>query len=368
MNELSAFKYKINQTVVTTIADEISQVYSSFSKNDFIKVSSDLDSLELKQRVLLITDSLKKHLPTDYLKSVTIICRVLDSNKLEGFALWPFSEYIAQYGLNHFDESMKAMYLLTQKFTSEFAIRPFFLKDHKRVLQFLKKWAKDKNPHVRRLVSEGSRPLLPWGMKLPQFLDSPFPTLILLEKLKFDEELYVRKSVANHLNDLSKHHPIKVIETLRNWENQCPSKHFKKISWIKKHALRTLIKKGHPQALKLMGVKTDAKITMSDLSLKKNVIHVGGVLEFSFELTSTAKTKQNIVIDYLIHFVKANQKTKAKIYKLKSTIINPGEKITVQKKHSLRKITTMTYYNGEHLISVQLNGKILATQKWILKT
>src|SRR5690606_14818811 len=186
-----------------------------------------------------------------------------------------------QFGLDHFDESMKAMYILTQRFTSEFAIRPFLLKNHTRVLKYFAKYASDKNVHVRRWVSEGSRPLLPWGQKIPIFVMDPTHTLLLLDKLKFDEELYVRKSVANHLNDISKNHPQVVIEILRMWEKDLPAIHLAKLQWIKRHALRTLIKKGHGGALKLMGVSGKASVEVKNFSLNKKRFKLHDTLNLS---------------------------------------------------------------------------------------
>ncbi len=358
-------KNSINPAVVSTIAQQISKFYPQFDKKEFLKVASKLPALDLKARVIAVAEELKKHLPESYSKSIQIINQVVASDQLEGFALWPFSEYISKYGILDFDLSMLAMHLLTQKFTSEFAVRPFFIHDSKKVLKYFKTWTKDENHHVRRWVSEGSRPLLPWGMRLPQFVTDPSDTLILLEQLKYDEELYVRKSVANHLNDISKHHPKLVIETISRWEKNAPTKHQPKMIWIKRQALRTLIKKGNPEALKLMGVKGDAKIKMSPILLNQSKFKIGDQLQFSFEITSTAKTKQKLVVDYLIHFMKSNGSAKPKVYKLKTLELMPNQKQKIDKSHSLKLITTMVYYPGMHRISIQVNGKIFSEKNWL---
>ena len=210
----NAFKNMINESVAKNIAAAILKADPKFNSKKFLKLCSDLKPLELKERVKLITKHLHENLPYDYPVSLKIVMKSMDESELSGFSLWPFSEFISQFGLDHFDESMKAMYKLTQRFTSEFAVRPFLLKYHKKVLSYFTKWATDKNVHVRRWVSEGSRPLLPWGQKIPLFVMDPTHTLLLLDKLRFDDELYVRKSVANHLNDISKNHPQVVIEVL----------------------------------------------------------------------------------------------------------------------------------------------------------
>jgi 3-methyladenine DNA glycosylase AlkC len=285
---------------------------------------------------------------------------------LQGFSLWPLSEYIGQFGLNDFDESLKAMYLMTQKFTSEFAVRPFFLKDHKKVLKYFLKWSTDKNEQVRRWTSEGSRPLLPWGMRLPLFVMDPTHTILLLEKLKYDEKIYVRKSVANHLNDIAKNHPQVVVEVLRSWEKACPEKHKDKIHWIKKHALRVLIKKGYAPAMKLMGV-IKPKIKLEKFKVLKNRLKVNEKLFFDFIVRSTSAESQKLIIDYKIHFLKANGSHGSKVFKLKTVQLGSKEVLAISKGHSLRAITTMKYYDGIHHLGIQINGEIMVETEFELK-
>lgn len=365
MDNDSAFKNFINKTVVETIGHEITEVYPKFPLKDFLKVSHKLAPLELKARVLAITAELKKNLPDSYPEAVAILVKVIRRDKLSGFSLWPFSEYISQFGLDHFDESMKAMYELTQKFTSEFAIRPFLLKNHAKVLRYFSKWASDKNVHVRRWVSEGSRPILPWGGKIPLFIMDPTHTLLLLDKLKFDEELYVRKSVANHLNDITKNHPQVVIDVLSMWQKSCPPKHQDKLDWIKKQALRTLIKKGDKKALAMMGVKGEAKIKTGELTLNQKRYLLGDKIEFTLTIKSTSPSKQKLVVDYGIDFVKAAGKKSTKIFKLKTFDLGPGESMVIKKSHSLKKITTMTFYPGLHHLMIQINGRKIAEKSFL---
>jgi 3-methyladenine DNA glycosylase AlkC len=356
----NAFKNLINESVAKQIATAISKTHPKFNSKNFMKLVPELKALELKDRVKLITKHLHTNLPSDYLQSLKIIVEAMKQSTLSGFSLWPFSEYISQHGLDHFDESMKAMYVLTEKFTAEFAVRPFLLKDHKKVLKYFEKWATDKNVHIRRWVSEGSRPLLPWGQKIPLFVMDPTHTLLLLDKLRLDEELYVRKSVANHLNDISKNHPQVVIEVLRMWQKAASEADLIKINWITRHALRTLIKKGHPGALKLMGVDGKASVKISDISLNKKKFKLNDSLEFSFHLQSTGKTSQKIIVDYAIDFMKANGKKGKKVFKLKTLSLNPKEEVTIKKKHSLKPITTMKFYPGVHHLYLQVNGHIVS--------
>lgn len=363
----SAFKNFISPSVVKTLADQIALVHPSFPKVEFMKVSEGLGPLELKARVLLITEALRVHLPQDYLKALKILHKVIENDKVHGFSLWPFSEYIGQFGLGHFDESLITMKAMTERFTSEFAIRPFFIKNPQKVLKQFKVWSKDKNHHVRRWVSEGSRPLLPWGQRLDLFKREPAHTLELLDVLKFDEELYVRKSVANHLNDISKHHPDVVIATLSRWQKECPEKHQAKLDWIRRHALRTLIKKGNSKALKLMGVGGEAKVSVGNIKLAKDKLKVGEVLSFSFDLRSMSNKKQKIVVDYAIHFLKKNGQSVGKVFKLKTFELTAKESVQIKKNHSFKKITTMVYYPGVHKVAVQINGKPVKDAKFSLK-
>jgi 3-methyladenine DNA glycosylase AlkC len=359
----SAFKNWINPKVVKKIGKTFKQVHPAFNTSRFNKISSKLSDLELKQRVLAITEGLRIELPGSYPTDKIIMEKVLAQKKLTGFELWPISEYISQYGTEHFEESLELMYILTQQFTSEFAVRAFLQKDPQRILKKLKTWVKDENVHVRRWISEGTRPLLPWGGKIHSFIKKP-ETLHLLEDLKYDAELYVRKSVANHLNDISKNHPELVVSTLGEWVKKTPKIHLEKIQWIKKHALRTLIKKGHKNALALMGVNQKHEVVIKSLRLNKSIYQLGDVLEFDFVLESNSIKPQRLIVDYLIGFVKSNGTTSFKVFKLKTIEIEGGKKVKIEKRHGLKKITTMTFYPGKHQLSIQVNGQILKTTSW----
>jgi 3-methyladenine DNA glycosylase AlkC len=360
----NAFKNFINPQVIALMGEAFQEVYPAFNVKRFEKLHSQLSPLELKARVLLLKDGLAQELPANYPQAMKIIQSVIKNGKLSGFQLWPISEYISQYGLDHFKLSFAAMIDLTKVFTSEFAIRPFLLKDHEQCLKLLLPLASDKNAHVRRWISEGSRPILPWGGKIPAFIKEPALTLPLLEKLKYDGELYVRKSVANHLNDISKNHPDLVVKLLKKWNKETPVEHAEKIQWITRHALRVLIKKGHTGALKLMGAGENCDLKFQHFKLSEKKYRTDEVLEFEIAFNSTSKKSQKLIVDYVIDFVKANGKHSPKVFKLKTLEIAPGEKIVLSKKHSLKKITTMTFFNGEHFLSIQINGKILKKASW----
>jgi 3-methyladenine DNA glycosylase AlkC len=354
-----AFKHSINQETLKKLSCEISSVYPEFQGKKLLKISEQLMLLELKERVMLVANCLRELLPEDYLRALSILVQVMEKDNLKGFELWPFSEYIGRFGLEHFKESLMAMVILTSRFTAEFAVRPFILKNHIKVLKFLMKCTQHKNFHVRRWASEGSRPLLPWGERLPLFIMDPTHTLHLLEKLKYDPELYVRKSVANHLNDISKNHPQIVVEVIRSWISHCPEVHLDKVEWIQRHALRTLIKKGYAPALTLMGVSGRGRVEVLDLSLNQDAYALHDKLIFNLKLRSISKMEEKFIIDYKIDFVKANGSKGVKTFKLKSLRLSPGEIIILHKTHSLKPITTMKYYTGTHHLMIQVNGKVV---------
>jgi 3-methyladenine DNA glycosylase AlkC len=366
MENENAFKNWINPTVVKKMGNVFHSVYPKFDQVRFLKQSQHLNDLELKARVLMLTEGLAKELTGNFKKDANIIKDVLLLKKLNSFELWPISEYISQFGLSHFDESFELMYHLTQQFTAEFAIRPFLKQDPELVLKKLSPWLDDKNVHVRRWISEGTRPILPWGGKIPSFIKTP-ATLELLDSLKYDEELYVRKSVANHLNDISKDHPHLVIKTLKNWFKNAPTDQKEKIIWIQKQALRTLIKKGHKSALELMGVVSDINVKVVQFKLNKNSFKVGDKLEFNFALELLEKKDHKLIIDYGIGFRKANGSISTKIFKLKTINVSTSERIDIKKIHSLKKITTLTFYPGIHELIIQVNGKVLKKISWKLE-
>lgn len=362
-----AFKHWIDKKLLLRMAAAIQEVHPDFDQKKFLALTPHLEKLELKARVQHVRDQLHHQLPQNYKKALKILCDSLRSQKLKGFDLWPYTEFVQTYGLDHPALSLKALHHLTQLFTGEFAVRPFLKKHPKVTLDFLLKCTMDQNVHVRRWVSEGTRPRLPWGERLGDFVNDPRPTIALLENLKYDEELYVRKSVANHLNDIAKDHPELLFPILKKWQNTADLNHQKKITWITQRALRTLIKEGHPEALALIGVSSQIKINVKHLKIQKKTFSLNETLSFEFQVQSDSQKPQRLIIDYIIHHVKANQKTTPKVFKLKSLTLGAGETLRIKKNHPLKKITTRKYYSGTHLLEIQINGKVYAALKWELK-
>lgn len=364
----TALKDIFNIALLKRISKSISNVYPKFNSKVFLQISTTLQKLEMKPRVQLIRDQLKKTLPDDFPKALDILLSSLDKDNLSGFDVWPYTDFVETFGLNHLQLSLHALQKMTPRFTAEWAIRPFIVKYPNETMDFLLQCSISSNEHVRRWASEGTRPRLPWGFRLQEFVKNPTATYGILENLKFDDSLYVRKSVANHLNDITKDHPDQVIHILKRWKTEANVENDKKVDWIIRRSLRTLIKDGHPKALALLGVSTAVQVKIADLKIKKSKLKLGDRLEFSFLLKSTSGKSQKLVVDYVIHFMKSNGKVAPKVFKLKATDLDAKKSEVVAKSHSLKKITTREYYSGRHYLEIQVNGKILGKVPWDLKT
>lgn len=342
------------------IAGMISAIYPQFPTDAFIQDALDgYEPLDLMPRGWKIARSLHHHLPDNYDQAINILITSLGPklNKTEDFGMasflyLPYVCFVAQYGLNHFEASMRAQYELTQRFTAEFSIRPFLKQHPEATLAQLKIWARDPSPHVRRLVSEGTRPRLPWAPRLPEFQKDPRPVLVLLEMLKDDPELYVRRSVANNLNDIGKDHPDLLLETAQRWLKDATEER----RWLIRHALRSAVKRAEPGALNVMGFGEDAKVAIDKVSIKPNRPLIGQSVAISFEITNTQPHPQSVLVDLRVHFVKANGKTNPKVFKLKTIDLAPQETVQLNKTISLAQLTTRKHFAGTHPIELILNG------------
>jgi 3-methyladenine DNA glycosylase AlkC len=356
---MEPFKNLINEKIASQMAQAIARSYGTFDQKNFLKnIKCDLEPLELKARVIFIAIKLKKYLPADQKKALEILEKAIkqsekDTIGLSGFSVWPFTEYIARFGIEDFDLSMNVLKEMTKVFTAEFAVRSFFLFDEKRTLKHFKLWVKDENEHVRRLVSEGSRPLLPWGQKIPNFVKDPKITWELLEILKKDSAVYVRKSVANHLNDHSKNHPDLVVEKLLEWKKSDNAS--AELDWVIRHATRTLIKKGHAKAFLLHGVEAGKIAVLSQKVLTKKV-KLGEALEVEIFIANLGKKSQKIILDSEISLLKANGSHNVKCFKGKSLTLAPKEEQRVTLRIPLRPVTTRTYYSGKQYWNSKVNG------------
>lgn len=342
------------------IARMIARSFPEFKQAAFVKDALDgYEALELIPRGWKIARTLRGYLPAHYPAAAEILIASLgpkldktDGNGMDTFLYLPHVCFVAEYGLDHFDVSMRAQYELTQRFTAEFCIRPFLERHTEATLACLKDWTKDPNPHVRRLVSEGTRPRLPWAPRLREFQKDPRPVLALLELLKDDPELYVRRSVANNLNDIGKDHPSLLVKTARRWMKNATNER----RWLISHALRSAVKRGEPGALAVMGFGGVPKISVGNVNIRPKRIVMGNSVKIAFEVTNTGTGNQRMLVDFRIHFMKANGKASPKVFKLKAVELAPRETVQMGKAISLAEMTTRKHYAGTHKVDVVLNG------------
>lgn len=378
------FKNLINAGVIAGMAGELQEVWPEFPARRFKQLAGkELDSLELKQRVMQVRDALAATLPEDFAKACDIIeaslAPVTHSSRIEdiittgkgisGWPVWPLTEFIALAGINAPERALCALHALTQRLTAEFAIRPFMLQHTQLTLETLQHWTCDPSPHVRRLASEGSRPRLPWGLRLGNVIENPQLTRSILNALCTDESDYVRKSVANHLNDISKDHPDLAVAMATSWlKKRVNAEKKKQLERLIRHALRTLIKQGHPGALKLAGFDHEASIDIQVAPLKRKTWHEGESLPIEATLHNPGDSNIRVSLDYAVHFLRANGTHSAKIFKWSKLELAPGESLTLQKAHPLAAVTTRRHYPGEHWLDVRINGIAHGRQRFVLKT
>jgi 3-methyladenine DNA glycosylase AlkC len=347
--------------VPQAITSMVTRVYPAFDGPGFVReVLDGFDTLALMARGQKIAQVLRRYLPDDYEAALAILMASLDQPHgrdptltLGSFLYLPHTRFVAEYGLNHFEPSMAAQHALTQRFSAEFSIRPFLEHHTEATLDQLKIWATDPNEHVRRLVSEGTRPRLPWAPRLRQFQRDPTPVLALLEMLKDDPALYVRRSVANNLNDIGKDHPELLTRTAQAWlQDTSPER-----AWIVGHALRSAVKRGEAGALSVLGYGDAVQLALGDIQITPSKPAMGGSVSISFTLTNAQKHPQRVLVDLAVHYVKANGQTRAKVFKLTTLDLAPGQTAQLSKKLSLAEMTTRKHYVGLHPVTVLLNGQ-----------
>ena len=353
-------KQNLGKSAVLHIANLLSVSMADFAKDLFIKDAlAGLDALELKQRVNHLIKVLALYLPDEFEQTAVVLTTVKQNwyNENVGengfsFAAWPLIDYVADYGTAQPALALDVLKTLTPLFSAEFAIRTFIDQYFDITYPQLLLWTEDEDEHVRRLACEGMRPRLPWGKQLTQFCNDPSAIFPILERLKDDASLYVRKSVANNLNDISKDHPEQVIALCRSWYDNASTNRL----WIIHHALRTLIKSGHPEVFPLLGYTAEPQVDVTKFELDKTIVELGGSAAISVSLSSKSSQTQKMVVDYKIHHVKANGKTTAKVFKWKNITLKANEELQLVKKHSFKAISTRKYYSGKHQVELLING------------
>jgi len=340
---------------------KVQSEYRAFDSLGFVDTVMDevWDELPLKARTRRISESLGLFLPPDYEKAINILIAIAES--CIGFPYLFFPDFVEVHGQEekHWELSMNALENFTQKSSSEFAIRTFILSDPERAMRQMTAWAEHPNEHVRRLSSEGCRPRLPWGQALPIFKKNPAPVLSILELLRADPSLYVRKSVANNLNDISKDNPALMLETARRWVGTSPD-----TDWIIRHASRTLIRKADPEAMALFGYASSddsAPLTTSaSLFIQPSTLTIGGKSEINYSLQLREGESVHVRVEYGIYFVKANGKQSRKSFLLSDKTVPGGTHLTGTRTHRWADLTTRRHYPGDHKIVLIVNGNEVA--------
>lgn len=355
-----ALKTFYDRRKVVQIADMIRSAYPTFDHTAFVKTATKgLAQLELVPRARHIMRALRQYLPDDFEKAARILKSALGERlpKTDGVGMAPFIYmpwvlYVAEYGLDHLETSLGLQYEITKRFTAEFSLRFFIERYPRETFARLHVWAHDPDVHVRRLVSEGTRSRLPWAPRLKLVQQDPTPVLELLELLKDDPELYVRRSIANNLNDIGKDHPEILFETCRRWlQDATPER-----EWLVKHALRSAVKRGEAGALKVIGYHDSAAIAIRNIRIEPRRPQIGETVRLSFEVVSTARRRQSLLVDTRVHFVKADGGTRPKVFKLKTIDLPAGESVPLATTINLRQLTTRKHYAGTHEVEALING------------
>jgi 3-methyladenine DNA glycosylase AlkC len=361
-----------NRTKLEKIAQEIKRVHPMFAESQFVNITSNaFPSLELKERISLVSQTLFEHLPKPFEDAVAILLNALpepcnpslSDNDFGDFIYAAYGEFIEVNGCNdrNLDLSLQAIAQITTRFSMEFSLRAFINKYPEKTFEKLHEWASHEHYHVRRLASEGSRPKLPWGKKIST---PPDKAMLILNTLHADTKRFVTRSVANHLNDLSKINPDLVFECLFQWKKekkQNPSE----LNFITRHALRTLIKKGDKKALTLIGVTQEINAQLEVLQFPERV-KMNDSFQFLFQLT--AQEKCTVLADYGIHFQnRSGVMNGIKIFKIKQLNLEKNEVVLLGKKHPMIQfMATRTLYPGKHKFVLQINGDAVWSEEFEL--
>ncbi len=355
---MALFKDLYSPSFYKNLANALAVVMPSFNKQRFISqiFTDDFSDKELKERMRHTSEILHNFMPADFKTAAKILGKLIDQLKKtgtaeDGLAYMFIPDYVEVYGIDHFEASVAAFEAITHFVSCEFAVRPFLLKFNGKMISRMKKWSKHENFKVRRLASEGSRPRLPWAMAIPALKKDPSPILPILETLKNDSSEWVRRSVANSLNDIAKDHPALVIRLARKWKGIS-----RETDAVIKHGSRTLLKKGHADILSHYGL--DGK-HLQVLKFKIQTPHVktGEDLIFSFEVLNGDQKKLVVRLEYGIYYKKSNGQWSKKVFKISERSYEPGENISVERKQSFKKITTRVFYPGKHKLSIIVNGE-----------
>jgi 3-methyladenine DNA glycosylase AlkC len=368
-----ALKTFFSRALVQRLARSIVEVHETFGAKAFVRDACDgLEDLELLARARQIAAALHVHLPRRYVDAVGVLLRSLGpehaTDELEGVGMGPFfymphTIFVATHGLDDFEVSMNAQHELTRRFTCEFSIRAFLDRHPDETLAVLRRWTTDPSPHVRRLVSEGTRSRLPWAARVRWLEQEPAPVLELIEALKDDPASVVRRSVANHLNDLSKSSPALVHAIAKRWLRGATPERRALVT----HALRSAVKRGDREALALLGFGSVPRVEVTSVAFQPKRVRIGGATRVAFTLRSKANEVQALAVDLVVHFVKANGKASPKVFKVGKVTLGPKESATLGKTVSLAVHTTRKPRAGRHVVHALVNGESLELGEFMVE-
>lgn len=351
-------KYMYNPVFFERILPLMNESLPCFNEREFVYRVFDQQwpDLELKQRVKKIATALKSALPDDFSKAALLVTGLSQRFRQEkicvqGFELIFIPEFVGLFGTRHIDEALNALHEITRLASGEFAIRTFLNLDPEKTMARLEVWASDPDANVRRLASEGCRPRLPWGAGVPWLRKNPTRILPVLDMLKTDRSPYVRRSVANNLNDIAKDHPELVRQTVRRWKGENPL-----TDEIIRHGCRTLFKKGDAESLLLHGIDPKMKMDLIDFRLYDSHVPIGGALQFDLRLRSREKKPTRFRLDYAIDYCRASGRTSTRIFRLNEKSVEPDTEILLTRKQSFKNLTTRTHAQGKHTIHIIVNG------------
>ena len=355
-----------NIETVSFLSKCIKNVYLPLDEDEFINdIISPFNNLELKERIYWISKMIEKHLPDSYITTVNILLSSLVGLDSEGmFALAAYPDYVSTNGCSeeHLVLSLNMLGEFTKWFSAEFAIRRFINEFPEATSNKMLEWSLSDNVHQRRLASEGLRPKLPWAKGIAiDYKIGAKP----LSNLYFDDVRYVTRSVANHLNDISKIDPKYVLSTLAKWK-KTGKQNTKEMAYIISHSLRTLVKKGHLDTMEFLGYNTSPKIKVSNLEIENPKITIGESIKFSFDILG--KKTEQLIIDYKVIYPMARNKTSEKVFKIMKIELKKDDKMTVSKKHPFRLMTTKKLYTGEYKLIIQINGSQYLEEKFYIVT
>jgi 3-methyladenine DNA glycosylase AlkC len=358
---MAAFKDEINLALARSLAAELRGAWPAFPTRRFTHhLSAALEPLELLARVELLADRLAGALPESFVDASAVLWHTLQSPTFTGWMTLPCGTFVARQGIDQPEIALPLLAGLTPRWSSEGAIRPFIERHPDITYERLRRWCTDEDEHVRRLVSEGTRPRLPWAPRLRGLVSDPSPNVPLLDALVDDPSQYVRRSVANHLNDISKDHPDVALDLADRWMTRGAGA----VSVVR-HGLRTLVKRGDRRALELFGATTTTTFELVDLVLDRDEVAIGEAITFSFTLAlpRDSRTGGDAIIDYRVHYAGVRGMKAPKVFKLTRRRVEPGTPITLSRRHPFEHVSIRRIHPGPHLIDIQVNGVVLGSAK-----